>query len=127
MYYYRFVVLVHAMVAILLGVSAKAGISSALIEFGVSDTAIGGVVTASGIAALLLAIVEFVVVMRTVSVLTFTDEVLAEIMRVTWPTRDESFRAASTVIMTVSIMAMVISCYDLLWKQLANLILFNHS
>lgn len=127
MYYYRYVVLVHALIAILLGVSLRAGISSAFVEFGYTDMNLGGVVAMSTLISVVLALVEFGVVLRSPAVTTFTDEIVAEIMRVTWPSRDEAVRAATTVIVTVSIMAAVISLYDLLWKQLANLILFNQS
>ena len=127
MYYYRYVVLVHALVAILLGVALRAGISSALVEFALADNRIGGLVNVSTAVAAGIALLEFLYVMRSATILTFTDEVIAEIMRVTWPSRDEAVRAASTVIMTAGLMAVVISLYDLLWKQLADLILFNQS
>lgn len=127
MHFYRYVVLIHAVGAILLGMSIRAGLVSAVAQFGLVDTQIAGLVNATTIAAVAGAGLELAFALRSVPLLTFTDEVLAEVSRVTWPTRDEAVRAATTVVMTVALMATVISLYDLLWKQLADLILFNQS
>jgi preprotein translocase SecE subunit len=126
-YYYRYVVLVLIAFATFLGIAARAGLSAGFAQFGLADDLIGGVIGTTTLLSILSGVTIFAVSMRSVALLTFLDEVLAELGRVTWPTRPEAVRAATTVVVTASFLAVVISIYDLIWKNLANLILFNQS
>jgi preprotein translocase subunit SecE len=126
-FYYRYVVLLVAVIDIFVGVTLRAGLTSGFAQFGVPDDLVLGLANVSTLTSAGVSVVAFAVALRSVSLLTFLDEVLAEVMRVTWPTRDEAVRAASTVILTASFMAVVISLYDLVWKNLADMFLFNPS
>jgi preprotein translocase subunit SecE len=55
----------------------------------------------------------------------FTDEVVGELARVTWPTRDETVRASVTVIFTTIFSASLLAAYDFLWKNIADYFLFS--
>ena len=65
--------------------------------------------------------------MRSRKTIAFTDEVVGELYKVTWPTKDETIRASTTVIMTTLFIAAVLAAYDLVWKNLADLVLFTDS
>ena len=58
-------------------------------------------------------------------VLLFADEVVNELMQVAWPTREETLRASTTVVLTTFFTAAVIAVYDFIWKNLADLFLFT--
>lgn len=125
MYYYRYVVLVMSILAIFVGAAIKSGSVAAFAQMGIADTVQFGVASTTGLLSLVGGSVAFAVLVRTRSALSFADEVFAEVMRVTWPTRDEAVRAATTVVATTMFVALVISVYDLVWKKLADLVLFN--
>ncbi|TNE88652.1 MAG: preprotein translocase subunit SecE [Deltaproteobacteria bacterium] len=65
------------------------------------------------------------VLLRNEQAVAFTDEVVEELTKVTWPTRDETVRASTTVVVATLFTAAVLGGYDYLWKQVADLVLFN--
>ena len=52
-------------------------------------------------------------------------EVVDEMIKVTWPTRDEAIRGATTVLTTSAIVASLVAFYDFFWKNVANFFLYN--
>ena len=50
------------------------------------------------------------------------NEVTAELRKVTWPTREETFAATVVVIVTVIVASMVLAIFDLVWSKLAMVI-----
>ena len=48
----------------------------------------------------------------------FVGDVVAEIKKVTWPTRKETYAATLVVIITLLIMAAILYAFDLLWGYL---------
>ena len=121
----RFVVLSFIAAGILMGVSAQAGLVSGFGQFAVPDTRIGGLVNLSTALSLALGALTFLVLLRNEQAVAFTDEVVEELSKVTWPTRDETVRASTTVVVTTLFTAAVLGGYDYLWKQVADLVLFN--
>ncbi|NCG17818.1 MAG: preprotein translocase subunit SecE, partial [Rhodobacterales bacterium] len=63
----------------------------------------------------------------TPKIVQFTDEVIGELVTVTWPTRDETVRASTTVVLTTLFVAAVLAFYDLIWKSIADMILFTEA
>lgn len=119
--------------AFFLGVGFLAGVlnsalSSAFLEFSIEDARLaGGVVTTSGLLAGVGGLVTFVGLLRNARAVRFTDEVIGELRKVTWPTRDEAIDASTTVIATAIFVAVLIGVYDAVWKTLANVFLFTKS
>jgi preprotein translocase subunit SecE len=50
-------------------------------------------------------------------------DVTAELEKVTWPTRKETYAATVVVIVTVSIASMILWGFDMIWGSLANLVM----
>lgn len=121
----RFVVLSFIAAGVLAGVSAQAGLVSGFGQFAVPDTRIGGLVNLSTALSVGLAALTFMVLLRNEQAVAFTDEVVEELTKVTWPTRDETVRASTTVVVATLFTAAVLGGYDYLWKQVADLVLFN--
>jgi len=126
-YYYRYVVLVLIATTTLVGVALRSGLSAGFAQFGLADDRVFGLLPTTTVISAVVAVALFAFGLRNVRFLTFVDEVVAELGRVTWPTRPEAVRAAATVVITAGFLAIVISVYDLIWKNLANLILYNQS
>jgi preprotein translocase SecE subunit len=55
----------------------------------------------------------------------FTDSVVSELARVTWPTREETFGNTGIVIGATVFFATLLSTYDLLWAKLTGLFLYT--
>ena len=121
----RFVVLSFIATAVLVGVSAQAALVSGFGQFAVPDTRVLGLVNLSTVLSVGLSALTFMVLIRNEQAVQFTDEVVEELSKVTWPTRDETVRASTTVVVTTLFTAAVLGGYDYLWKQVADLVLFT--
>lgn len=77
--------------------------------------------TVSLIAAVLAAVI-CVTLYRNEAVHKFSSEVVAELARVTWPSRDETWAATVVVIVASIIAAVILGGYDALWSALTDLI-----
>ena len=123
----RYVLLSFTLGAILTGLAVQSAAVSAFAQFAFPDTRIAGLLNLSTVIALVSGLATFFVLIRNRQAIQFTDEVVGELAQVTWPTRDETVRASTTVVLTTLFTAAVLAAYDLIWKNLADLILFTSS
>jgi len=119
------VILTNAIAAILTILVVSAAVHSGFTRFGVADYRVLGFVSLSSIVAMLAGAIVFVVMTRTRRIMTFTDEVIGELFKVSWPTRDETLRASITVVATTAFTAALLAAYDYLWKNVADYVFFN--
>ena len=125
MKYPNWVLLIFAISAILLGFLVNSAVGSAMEQFGVFDTMVGGVITQRALVAVVTAIIGFFVLLRTKRVIRFTDNVVMELKQVVSPDREETTRASTTVILTTFFTAGVLAAYDYIWKNLADVVLYS--
>lgn len=120
------VILTNVVFAILTMVVVSSAVHSGFNRFGIADyRLLGSPVALSSLIAFLAGVVAFVVFIRTRKVMTFTDEVLGELFKVTWPSREETLRAAITVVVTTVFVASLMSGYDFIWKRTADCVLYR--
>ena len=124
------VILTNVVAAILTIVVVSAAVHSGLARFGptlgVADYRILGTpVFLSSVIAVLAGAGVFGFMTRSRRVMTFTDEVIGELFKVSWPTRDETLRASITVVATTAFTAGLLAAYDYLWKNVADYVFFN--
>lgn len=122
----RYVMLAFILGAILVGMTLQSAAVSAFAQFMWPDNRIlFGLLNTSTAIALAGGAATFTALIRTPRALQFTGEVVTELMRVTWPTRDETVRASTTVIVTTLFTAALLAVYDFTWKNLADVFLFG--
>jgi preprotein translocase subunit SecE len=121
----RYVLLAFVLGAILVGFTLQAALTSAFAQFAVPDNRIGGLVATSTAIAIVGAVATLIGLVRSRRAMTFAGEVVGELLRVTWPSRDEALRASTTVVLTTVFTASLLAVYDFTWKNLADLILFT--
>lgn len=128
MRYYSWVLLSFVVAAILVVIVMQSAVTSAFTRIGYPDYRIlFGWASTSGTIAVISGVATLVVLVRNERVLRFTDEVIGELARVTWPTRDETVRASVVVIFTTIFTASLLAAFDYLWKNLADYFLFSGS
>ena len=120
----RFVLMAFVVGAILVGWAVQAACVSGFARFAVPDTRWLGLLNTSTLVSLVSGGGTFVALLRSIQATTFTDEVIGELALVTWPTRDETVKASTTVVLTTLFTAGLLAVYDLIWKNLADLVLF---
>jgi preprotein translocase subunit SecE len=121
----RYVLLAFVVAAVLVGVTVQAAASSAFAQFALPDDRVMGILATSSILAILSGATTFLILVRNKAALTFTGEVVGELVRVTWPSREETVRASTTVVLTTLFMASLLAVYDFTWKNVADLFLFT--
>ena len=120
----RYVLLTFIVGAILMGMVAQSALVSIFAQAAMPDQMLGPFASSS-VAGMVVAFVTGGVLLRHERAKRFTDEVVGELLRVTWPTRDETVRATVTVVFTTLFVAALLGIYDLIWKNLADLVLFT--
>jgi preprotein translocase subunit SecE len=73
--------------------------------------------------SLLVAVVGAYVAYRSERVFAAAYDVTAELEKVTWPTRKETYAATVVVIVTVAISSIILWGFDMIWGSLANLVM----
>ena len=74
-------------------------------------------------AAVLVAVVGGYIAYRNERMFAAAYDVTAELEKVTWPTRKETYAATVVVIVTVSIASVILWGFDTVWGSLANLVM----
>ena len=121
----RFVIGFFVISAILVGMVIQAAVVSAFAQFSYPDNRIAGLVSTSTVLAVVSAFGTFFFLVRNADAMKFTTEVVNEVSQVTWPTKDETVRASTTVVFTTFFVAGLLSVYDFIWANVANIFLFT--
>ena len=125
MTYGRFVILAFVVGAILIGWTLQVAISSTFSQFSITDNRVLGLVTYSTLLGLAGGALTFFALLRNATAVQFADEVIGELDKVTWPTREETIKATTTVVYTTLFVASLLGAYDFLWKNVADVFLFT--
>lgn len=80
-----------------------------------------------GVVSVLSGLAVLGALIRNPTAMSFTDEVIEQLLRVTWPSRDETVQASVTVVFTTLFVAGILSAYDFVWKNIADTFLFSGS
>lgn len=121
----RYVMLSFIAAALLVGFTVQAASVSAFAQFAWPDRRLLGILSTTSAIALGAGLATFVGLIRNRKAVAFTDEVVGELRKVTWPTREETVRASTTVVLTTLFVAGLLAAYDFIWKNLADLVLFT--
>jgi preprotein translocase SecE subunit len=111
--------------AILTGMVVQAAVVSAFAQFAYPDARVLGLLNTSSAIALASGTACFAILIRNKKVILFTDEMVGEVVKVTFPTRQETVRATTTVVLTTLFTAGLLAVYDLIWKNVADVFLFT--
>lgn len=89
------------------------------------NPALIGAFSASSFVAVASGIVTFFILLRTRAATTFTDSVVSELLKVAWPTREETVNNTMIVIGTTLFFAILLAVYDFAWAKLTGIFLYS--
>jgi preprotein translocase SecE subunit len=122
----HWVILTDVLLAMLVIGVSNAALYSGFTRFGVADAYILGTPLAlSGLLSVFAGIATFIFLIRFKPALSFFDEVIGELFRVHWPSREETLRASVTVVVTTIATAALLAAYDFIWKNVADYFLYG--
>ncbi|MDP2308238.1 MAG: preprotein translocase subunit SecE [Pseudomonadota bacterium] len=110
---------------ILAGVFARSLVLAVMGYAALQDTLLGGLVPVSTLIGIVVAITALAVLLRTERARSFTDSVVTELQRVTWPTREETLGNTGIVVGATIFFATLLSAYDFLWAKLTGIFLYT--
>ena len=120
----KFIVFILLGIAWLVAVALRGLAVPVLARFSVGDPVVMGF-TASTLAAILLGVSVFVILNRHPLVVGFTDEVIEELRRVTWPDKDDTVQSTIVVVGVTLFIASALGLYDYVWAEVTQLVLFT--
>lgn len=120
----RYVMLAFVVGSVLAGIAVDAASVSAFAATGTPNAQIAGLISYSVALSVMFSFMMFFILIRSASAVEFSDQVVGELFRVTWPSKDETVSASTTVVVTTIFVASVIGVYDAIWKFVASIFLF---
>lgn len=121
----RHVTLVFVIAAIAAGVFVRSGAVAVMTARSIEDPLLGGVAPATVVVAVIAAAVTLFVLLRHEKARTFTDSVVNELKKVTWPSRDETTNNTGIVVAATILFGGLLSVYDYVWAQVAEVVLYS--
>lgn len=97
-----------------------------LARFEVGDAQFLGINSTSW-GAIGLGVISFFMLNRHPKVISFTDEVLNELRKVTWPEKDETVHGTVVVVGLTLFIASALGIYDYVWAEVTQIVLFSQS
>jgi len=110
----------------LLAVALRGLAIPVMARFEMGDPVIG-FMSASAMAAIVLGLGTFVALMRNTQVVTFADEVIEELNKVTWPEKDETVNFTVVVVGVTLFIAAALGLYDYVWAEVTQMVLYTAS
>lgn len=93
-------------------------------RFEVGDPMIG-FMSASALAAVVLGVGTYIALMRNTRVVQFSDEVVEELNKVTWPEKDETVSSTVVVVGVTLFIAAALGLYDYVWAEVTQIVLYT--
>ncbi|MCC7380600.1 MAG: preprotein translocase subunit SecE [Deltaproteobacteria bacterium] len=119
----RYVVFTFLALGILAWATFARLFSAIFFAAGVTDTVIlGSNFTLSTLIGMITGVVGAWVAYRRPQVYEFTSEVVAELKKVTWPSKKETQTATVVVIITSVVMAFIMGVFDQIWAEATGII-----
>jgi preprotein translocase subunit SecE len=82
-----------------------------------------GIAFTREVVPVLLGLIVFAVLFRHPKVNLFLEEVVSELRKVTWPSREEVVRSTTVVIICIAICSVVLGVFDLAWGKVVSYLL----
>ena len=95
-----------------------------LAKYEIGDPLIG-FISASALVAVIFGVSVYILLMRNTRVVQFADEVVDELNRVAWPTKEETVNSTVVVVGVTLFIATALGVYDYVWAEVTQLVLFT--
>ena len=119
----RYVIFAYLAIGVLLWLTLDRLFGAVLYAVDVPDPGlIGSRFTLTSLVALIVAAGAGVAAYKHQRANTFSTEVVEELLKVTWPSRKETYNSTIVVIVTTVIISVILGLFDLVWAKLTGLI-----
>ncbi|MCB9745657.1 MAG: preprotein translocase subunit SecE [Alphaproteobacteria bacterium] len=123
----RFIVLTFLGIAFVAGLTFHSAAIQAILVMGRADTMIAGLLPVSSLIGVGAAILTFFILFRSPAAVRYTDEAIGELVKVTWPDREETINSSLIVIVSSLIFSGSLAVFDFVWAEITSIFLFTAS
>jgi len=120
----RYILLGFFGTAAFLGFAIRGLAVPLLARLEVVDPAVGPL-AGTDMLGVLVGVATFLIMNRHQKIYSFTDESVTELRKVTWPSKEESIRSTTVVIITTLFIAFTLAFYDYVWGRVTKVFLFT--
>jgi preprotein translocase subunit SecE len=123
----KYIVMSFLAAGALVGFTVRGLAVPLLAQIELGDPQIAGLINATSLAGIVTGVLTFLILNRHPLVVKFTNEVITELRKVTWPDREETIRSTTVVIGTTLFVAAMLAIYDYVWAEITSVLLFTES
>ena len=120
----RYIYLTFLLAGACTGLAVRSMAVAILLSMGAADTVVGGLLPLSTIIGFVSAILTFFVMLKVPVVVQYTDECISELVKVTWPDREETTNNSMVVIVATLIFSGSLAAFDFVWAKVTDLFIF---
>jgi len=121
----KWILLGYTIISILIWITIAKFFSAIFGWFNIGDINIlGPQFKLSTLIGLVITLGTLIYCVRSPAIMTLSDEIIIELRKVSWPTRQETYYSTLVVIITVLIMAVILGLFDAIWLKVTNLIYY---
>lgn len=121
----KYIVMSFLAAGALVGFTVRGLAIPLLAQLEAGDPLVAGLVNATALAGIASGVLSFLILNRHPLVVKFTNEVITELRKVTWPDREETIRSTTVVIGTTLFVATMLAIYDYAWAEITSVLLFS--
>ena len=120
----RYIYLTFMLGGLCVGLATRSAVIQILLSLGAADTVVAGILPLSSGISLLSGVVAFFVLLKLPMAVQYTDEVISELVKVTWPDREETTNSSIVVIVATLIFSGSLASFDFLWANVTDFFIF---
>lgn len=120
----RYIYLTFMLGGLCVGLATRSAVIQILLSLGAADTVVAGILPLSSVISLLSGVVAFFVLLKLPMAVQYTDEVISELVKVTWPDREETTNSSIVVIVATLIFSGSLASFDFLWANVTDFFIF---
>ncbi len=121
----KYIIMTFLVAGVLIGFTLRGLAVPILAQLEMGDPQVFGLINATSLAGIVSGVLTFLILNRHPLVVRYTNDVIIELRRVTWPDREETIRSTTVVIATTLFVAVMLGIYDYAWAEITSALLFN--
>jgi preprotein translocase SecE subunit len=121
----RYIIIVLLAVSAIVAISFQGLIIPVLAKNELGDPMLLGGFRATTMVAFFIGAALFLLLNRNDFIVTYSDEVISQLRKVTWPDKEETYRTTMVVISMTLFIAFMLGVYDYVWSEVTQLFLFK--
>ncbi len=121
----KWILLGYTIISLLIWVTFAKFFNSIFTWFNIGDfNILGPQFKLSTLIGLAITVGTLIFCIKSPKIMALSDEIIIELRKVSWPTRQETYYSTLVVIITVLIMSAILGLFDAIWLKVTNIIYY---